>query len=180
MSCSFIRRIKTVAAIVTLATSSFCWDAYSQGKQTQHIIKVPQFSQYPVKAIYRGKPAAPKLKSHTGARRFHTVLNLGARRGPNFAGHYTVVTWGCGTNCEMIGVIDARNGQVYMPDFSLQVGAGYQLNSKLLVVDPPMLWRSKFGVDGADYPKYARSKYYLWTGRKFIKVATIEPWRLKL
>jgi hypothetical protein len=46
---------------------------------------------------------------------FRTRLREGSRTGPNFAGHYTVVIWGCGTGCAQMGVVDARTGRVYFP-----------------------------------------------------------------
>lgn len=34
---------------------------------------------------------------------------------PNFAGHYTVVRWNCGSPCNMMAIVDARSGIVYPP-----------------------------------------------------------------
>jgi hypothetical protein len=33
--------------------------------------------------------------------------------GPNFAGHYIVVQWGCGTSCVMMVIVDALTGKIY-------------------------------------------------------------------
>ena len=38
--------------------------------------------------------------------------------GPNFAGHYIVVTWPCGSPCEMMAIVDAATGKVYSPPLS--------------------------------------------------------------
>jgi hypothetical protein len=38
--------------------------------------------------------------------------------GPNFAGHYIVVTWACGSPCEMMAIVDAATGRVYNPPIS--------------------------------------------------------------
>ena len=46
---------------------------------------------------------------------FRTRLREDSRGGPNFAGHYTVVIWGCGTGCAQMGVVDAKTGRVYFP-----------------------------------------------------------------
>jgi hypothetical protein len=35
------------------------------------------------------------------------------QRGPNFAGHYFVIRWGCGSDCLMMAVVDAETGKVY-------------------------------------------------------------------
>jgi hypothetical protein len=42
--------------------------------------------------------------------RFRTALSRAAAGGPNFAGHFTVVTWGCGTACQVTAVVDAVTG----------------------------------------------------------------------
>jgi hypothetical protein len=44
--------------------------------------------------------------------------------GPNFAGHYFVIRWGCGSNCLMMAILDAKTGKVYDPPLS---GAGTEL-----------------------------------------------------
>jgi len=42
------------------------------------------------------RPAPVKLLGRK-ARTFCTTLRREAKAGPNFAGHYTIATWGCGT-----------------------------------------------------------------------------------
>lgn len=64
--------------------------------------------------IYKGPVAPVKLDSKK-ARMFRTRLREDSRSGPNFAGRYTVVIWGCGTGCAQMGVVDARTGRVYFP-----------------------------------------------------------------
>jgi len=49
-------------------------------------------------------------------------------KGPNFAGHYFVVSWGCGSQCVMMAIVDAKTGVVYDPPFSL---AGSELHLPL-------------------------------------------------
>src|ERR1700743_182434 len=76
------------------------------------------FSQYSVTSIFKGAPAKPQLTSET-ARRFRTVISEGANKGPNFAGHYTVVTWGCGADCASFAIVDALTGKVFDPRFAV-------------------------------------------------------------
>jgi len=73
------------------------------------------YDQYTVKEVFAGKPATPNLSTHKEASRYRTVLRNQSKRGPNFAGHYTIVTIGCGTSCAGIAVIDAQTGYVYFP-----------------------------------------------------------------
>ncbi len=74
----------------------------------------PQFEKFGVNEAFSGKPARPALRGRQ-ARRFRTQLRNGAAAGPNFAGHYTIVAWGCGTSCVSFAIIDAKNGKVFFP-----------------------------------------------------------------
>jgi hypothetical protein len=48
------------------------------------------------------------------------------RPGPNFAGHYFIVTWGCGSPCLMAAIVDAKSGRVLPPPFH-PAGAYFQV-----------------------------------------------------
>ncbi len=74
----------------------------------------PRFSDYPVREIYRGA-VAPVILDTRRAREFRTRLREDSRAGTNFAGHYAVVFWGCGTGCAQVAVVDVRTGRVYWP-----------------------------------------------------------------
>ncbi len=43
------------------------------------------------------------------------MLREGAQQGPNFAGHYTLVRWGCGSGCIEMAIVDAKSGRVFHP-----------------------------------------------------------------
>lgn len=75
----------------------------------------PSFEQFPAPLVSIAKPAAPNLASHPEAKQFKTVLREGAQDGPNFAGHFTIVGWGCGTACLDFGILDAKDGHVFFP-----------------------------------------------------------------
>jgi hypothetical protein len=114
--------------------------------------EAPKFADYPGGGAYTGRNAAPILATRE-ARQFRTMIRDGAREKANFAGHYIVASWGCGTDCEMGAIIDAVSGRVVL----LPVVAGspedagpqsthfdYRLDSHLLVMtgmikeEPPM------------------------------------------
>lgn len=73
------------------------------------------FGDYPVHHIYKGKPAAPILKKHQ--RMFRTMIRLGAKEPVEFAGHYTVPRWGCGTGCNGFAIVDSISGRVFDAPF---------------------------------------------------------------
>lgn len=57
---------------------------------------------------------------------FRTKITEGAQEGPNFAGHYTITTWGCGTGCVQFAIINAKTGDVFMPPFYIAGGMNVQ------------------------------------------------------
>ncbi len=77
----------------------------------------PDFSEYPVLHVYRGKPAPPILNKDQ--RMFRTMIRLGAKSSVEFAGHYTVPRWGCGAGCSQLVVVDSVSGRVYDVPFSV-------------------------------------------------------------
>ena len=74
------------------------------------------FDQYRVIETFSGKPALPLFK--TAAERVsRTAIRDSAQKGPNFAGHYTIVEWGCGAGCVAIVTVDAKTGAIYHGPF---------------------------------------------------------------
>ena len=102
--------------------------------------RLPKFKDYPVTTIYRGKNAPLILDKYT--RTFKTRLREALKGKPNFAGHYIVTGWGCGTGCQLGAIIDARSGHVHWFPFPIEqdyeVDADFRpiefrLNSKLII-----------------------------------------------
>src|SRR5205807_983842 len=81
-----------------------------------------------------------------GARTYRTRLREAAKGKPNFAGHFIVTGWGCGTECLEGAIIDAKTGRVFMLPFTLCCWGPpivvdenfkpmeFRLNSKLIVL----------------------------------------------
>jgi hypothetical protein len=57
--------------------------------------------------------AAPVELTSAEERMFRTNLSTAAKEPPNFAGHYRVAMWGCGTRCSGGAVIDLLTGKVF-------------------------------------------------------------------
>jgi hypothetical protein len=88
--------------------------AAAQARRARASKPAPRFEDYPAGKLYKGTVAPVRLDSRM-ARMFRTRLREDSRGGPNFAGRYTVVIWGCGTGCAQMGVVDAVTGRVYFP-----------------------------------------------------------------
>ncbi|GEM_PF-1692164 len=94
---------------------------------------LPKFEDFPVADIYQESPVPIDL-STPNALNFKTRLTEGVAKGPNFAGHYTVVTWGCGTSCVVVSLVDAKTGAVHMlAGLNPWAKLEYRLDSSLII-----------------------------------------------
>jgi hypothetical protein len=127
----------------------------------------PSFDSYRVRTAFESKPAPVNLASAKAARHFRTVLRKGAKNGPNFADHFTVVTWGCGTLCQHHAIVDARTGRVHILPIGTGYGVAFRRDSRLLVADPAerCIDPSFTGPD--------ESVWYVWTGERLKQVASL-------
>ena len=82
-----------------------------QGLPSQAERERPKFSDYSVKKIYRGQPTRPIITKDF--REIRTRIRRGADSDVEFAGHYTVPRWGCGTSCNAFVIVDSISGRVY-------------------------------------------------------------------
>jgi len=73
----------------------------------------PKFKNFPAE-IHLGENVGLSFRSKV-AREYRTRLSQWAKERPNFAGHYILATWGCGTNCTQIAIVDAKTGVAYSP-----------------------------------------------------------------
>lgn len=124
--------------------------------------RAPSFQDYGERNIFTGKPVAVNLASHPQARHFRTMLRLEAAKGADFAGHYKIAKWGCGTACIQFAIVDSRNGSVFFPpkiptvtwsanNQDNLVGLDYRVNSRLLVLHGTPVEDARDGVF-----------YYVW------------------
>ncbi|GAB3200223.1 hypothetical protein ABID22_003110 [Pontibacter aydingkolensis] len=93
-------------------------------------------SDYDVGNMYRGRLSPLNDESSNEVSTYKTALDEGLKQGVNFAGKYTVVTVGCGTNCQMHYVIDRENGKI-ADKLQSNHGAKYGPNSRLFIINPP-------------------------------------------
>jgi len=130
-------------------------------------IPAPPFERYAVSPRFLGKPVPVDLTTDKRARRFRTVLRTGAAAGPNFADHYTIVTWGCGSSCQIHAIVDTANGRVYMVPFATALGLAFRRDSRLLVADPAERCATSERL-GPDI-----ETLYTWNGRTLAQIGSI-------
>ncbi len=76
----------------------------------------PRFEQYPAAPLVSSQPAKLNLHSNRIAKTYQTVIREQMREGPNFAGHYRIAVWGCGTSCAQFAVVNLKTGNVLTAD----------------------------------------------------------------
>ncbi len=143
--------------------------------------KAPTFSAY---RVQKEQVPNPRLDlSSDVARMFRTVFSQQTKKGPNYAGHYRVVVWGCGSSCASFAVVNLRTGRVVdmeyahsmsgvdfeVEDFlpgtdSEDTSFRYRKDSKLLVV---------IGAPDEDAVR-GGAFYYLLTGER-VKLIHFTP-----
>src|SRR5215467_1045701 len=99
---------------------------------------LPKFEDYPEPERFTGKPAAPVFKTR-GQRSYRTKIREGAAAGPNFAGHFMIAVWGCGTSCISGAIVDAKTGEIHDLPFSV-----VSFGSQLKFADGESSWSEKF------------------------------------
>ena len=121
----------------------------------------PTFADYPSPADFQGTPAKPVLKT-PAQKQSRTMSTDGAKKGPNFAGHFTIAQWGCGSGCVSIAVVDAKTGTVYDGPFKVLTSSplagpelDFQVRSRLLI------------ARGCPEETNCGPHFYEWTGKQF-------------
>lgn len=167
-----------IALIVLLITPASVFAFTDSEGYDEHTIRpsdlpqdAPRFEMYKSR-LFHGRNAKPLITGD--ARNFRTRISAWSKEEPNFAGHFIMATWGCGTNCTQFTIIDASTGKVFEPkgittnvavnvhDDLLQGGdfwhssaaIKFKRDSRLLIL---------IGTPEEDVSRRGIS-YYVWTG----------------
>jgi len=128
--------------------------------------RAPTFEEFPVKVIHSAAPAPVDFNSNPEAREYRTRLKEAASKGSNFAGHYALAEWGCGSNCQVLTVIDSENGKV-LTGAGANRGKDFRVDSSLLIADPPYPYSASLTVNDDDPLAHMPIRYYVWNGARF-------------
>ena len=131
---------------------------------TEAAAVTPTFSDYTV-ARSNSVLNDVDLSSHPDAANFRTRLEDNIHSAANFAGHYIMTSWGCGTMCQMNAVIDVDSGDVFFPaDFTSSYGACFKADSNLVILNP--VDEAFMEAFDGELPEWFRVGYYLWDGQE--------------
>jgi len=125
----------------------------------------PMYVRYSVKVSFRGTPALPKHNTPS-SRTFKTVIRKEVAAGANFADHYTLASWGCGSGCMAFSIVNDLDGTVY--DFPYTV-------SSFGIWDSGVAWRRDSNavhvVGSLNEGNNLADRWYVWDGKKLNKVS---------
>ena len=142
--------------------------------------ELPRFDEYRVDDSYQGPAAAFNAASSKLARAYRTRLREGAKKGPNFAGHFTLVSWGCGSSCQEWAIIDARTGRAFDWVARSTAGAEFYPNSRLFIVDSPKLVREMFaGSPPVNCAVCGTAEAYEWVGTAWRPISGADMSRIR-
>jgi hypothetical protein len=135
-----------------------------------------KFSDFKIANIYKGRLAEPILLADSKEYNYRTVIRESCKsQGVNFAGHYTIAIWGCGTECANMAIVDRITGEVYI-DFSFQNGSTasegeygelFQKDSNLIIINSSLTDIIPGYQRLSDYMK---PEFYEWTGNGLKKL----------
>jgi hypothetical protein len=160
---TFQRTVPTVVFAAIAIVSGYCGAPAATD--------TPNFDDYPVATVYQGKIAAPIL-STSELKQYATRIKNAAKGKVNFAGQFILTAWGCGSECLMGAVLDAKSGKVALIPFTICCWGAvdekfnpieYRLKSRLIVFSG---LRNEEGKDGAHL--------YLFDSGRFVFLRTIE------
>ena len=114
------------------------------------------FSNYSTKI--ESLQSKPSIHFLEGTEKFRTTIKSAYQSGVNFAGHYVIASWGCGTACQSHAIINLKNGEARFLPFSTVLGIEYRAESNLLIRD--------FGILSEEYKddslyNHLEAEYYV-------------------
>lgn len=138
--------------------------------------KLPSFEEFKATEVFHGPPAPPRLTTAL-ARKFRSVIREEAQKGPNFAGSFAIVQWGCGSSCIQMAIVNEQTGAIYPGPFTvLDFGAAHRFadksDSSQVDTFEPLVFRKYsrlLAVRGCPEENQGNCAlfYYEWSGLKF-------------
>jgi len=144
--------------------------------------KVPRFEDYPETEKWAGSPPKVALDRPV-VRMFRGQFRYAALQPPNFAGHYRIAIWGCGTQCLEGGMIDLATGRVIELPTSLRGKGGeywmlcfsaFQPSGVESRADSRLLVIRCANIIGKEGGSYLRTSYFVFENDSFKKIGEVK------
>ena len=134
----------------------------------EKVNQVIEFEQYPVERISARFSSKPIFTTKL-TKQYKTVITNAMQDPVNFAGHYRVVTWGCGTDCRGFAIVDKVSGKTYtLPGVEFVSGVMGNEEARLQFKTDSRL----FIITGSKNDENEGKFYYLWNGKELRLLAT--------
>ena len=149
--------------------------------------KPPRFEDYPVTAVFSGTPASPKIvpsskqdmdKIRNGVEKGWGVFHGNEEKlGTNFAGHFILIKWSCGSTCLEMAIVDAKTGDVFSPPDTTNCNVSFNLLHNLTypgkaTQSPEVQFRVDSNLliiksNSFGFSQLPSTSYYLWQGNRW-------------
>lgn len=126
----------------------------------------PQLADYPVMPaeIHTGRSAPADFSGQTAAWTYRTWIRLANTRGMNYAGHYVVAEWGCGSNCQNHAIVNAKTGRIVAFGLYSSYGVEFAKTSRLIVFNPRTGGTNNSGASST------RTAYYVMQNDRLVPI----------
>lgn len=114
-------------------------------------------------SVYEGKLVAPDFTSNEEARMFKTRITEGCNEGINFAGHFTLIYWGCGTSCQYGVVVNRKTGEI-IDGYQSSLGSEFKKESKSIIINSDIIEGNSSYVPLYQYKKF---ELKVWNNNSF-------------
>jgi hypothetical protein len=95
-----------------------------------------RFNDFKAELSSDGRKAEINYSSNSTARKYRSRISEGYNsKGVNFAGHYCMIYWGCGSPCQASALVDLNTGIVYDGP-AAALGYEFRKDSRMLIINP--------------------------------------------
>jgi hypothetical protein len=107
----------------------------------------PEFDQFPAQKEATNNWVSANIAGNPQARKFRTALKQGTADGPNFAGFFSIVGWGCGSSCVSFAIVNRKSGHVIFPDRINSVSGVHLQADDFLPSAKTQFWGLRFRLE---------------------------------
>lgn len=135
------KRVLTSVVLLLLVVLLFVFKLPKQKVPQDQIAEncETKLNKIQVNESFQGIPKPVDFSKFPEARTYYTRITESVKKGPNFAGHHRLATWGCGTDCFGYALIDLNSGEIisYEPvNSSYHLRKTFDFNSGYFILDP--------------------------------------------
>lgn len=120
------------------------------------------FKDYPVE-VYHGALAEPDFSTAPDAKAFESRIKDACNNGINFAGHYTLVIWGCGAPCQTGVVVNRKTGEI-IEGYQTSLGSDFRKDSELIIMNSAAIDPNTNLIEICSYCTVSEE---IWSGKGF-------------